>query len=74
MKYERNFKFKSLKKGARLRLLNDDNKYDYFTIGTYDPKFGWELKPEGHPGLRFTGNLIFVRDSDFPGDYELEVE
>jgi len=71
MRYIKNFNRNSIKKGVKLRLLEDDNHFSYFTIGDFYPEFGWEIKPKGHGGIRYTGNLLYIRPFDFPGDYEL---
>ena len=74
MSYIKNFNRNSIKKGVKLRLLGSDNNFTYYTIGDFYPEFGWEIKPKGFSGRRYKGDLLYIRPSDFPGNYELFIE
>ena len=74
MKYVKNFNKKLIKKGGKLRLLKYDDPFNYFTIGDFHPKLGWEIIPKGYGGHRYKGDLMYLDLSDFPGNYELLME
>jgi len=74
MRYVKNFNRNSIKEGVKLRRLEEDSHFSYFTIGKFYPEFGWEIKPKGYGGHRYTGVLMYLRIIDFPGDYELLIE
>ena len=74
MPYIQNFKPQLISKGSKIRLKVDNDHYDYYTIGDFYPQFGWEMKINKKFTYRSSGILLYLKSSDLPGKFELEVD
>ena len=74
MPYISNFDPQLISKGSKIRSKIDNDHYDYYTIGDFFPQFGWEVRINKNLSYRTTGILLYIKPSDFPGIYELEID
>ncbi len=74
MPYTKDFSVSSIKKGSKVRRLINEDEYEYYVVGNFYPKFGFELRPSGRNTYAIDGILLYLRPDSIPSSsFEMQM-